>query len=186
MTLTSSDGQPVHVVGQTGFSNGTEVFAVVLNTPDAVMLSAVAGPANGASGVITIKPQAMLSSFVVSPLGMAIAGTAFNVAVTAEDNYGNIVTSFNGSVTLTASDGQTVHLLASPAFSNGTAILTVTLDTADTLTLTAASGAIEGTSPYFINTPAALSTFVVSAPAVATVGTGFSVVITARDCTVIP
>ncbi len=146
VTLTSSDGQPVHVVGQTGFSNGTEVFAIVLNTPDMVMLSAVSGLADGASGVVTIKPQPTLSSFVVSAPGAAAAGTGFNVAVTAEDNYGNIVTSFSGSVTLTASDGQTVHTWATPAFSNGTAIVSVTLNTPDTVVLRAGSGMISGTS----------------------------------------
>ena len=69
---------------------------------------------------------------------------ALTSSVTALDNYGNTVTSFGGTVTLTSSDGQTVHLLAAPVFSNGTALVTVTLDTADTLTLTAASGAING------------------------------------------
>ena len=150
VTLASKDGQPVHVVGQTGFSNGTEVFAIVLNTPDMVMLSAVSGPADGASGVITIKPQPTLSSFVVSAPGAAAAGTGFNVAVTAEDNYGNIVTSFSGSVTLTASDGQTVRTWATPAFSNGTAIVSVTLNTPDTVVLRAGSGMISGTSGSII------------------------------------
>ena len=91
------------------------------------------------------------------------------------------MTSFGGSVVLTSSDGQGVHVLAGPIYDNGTAFYTVALDTADELTLTAAAGAVTGTSSSFINVPAALSTFTVSAPPTATAGHGFSVAVTAKD-----
>ncbi len=146
VTFTSNDSQPVHVVGQTVFSDGAAIFAVILNTPNTVKLSAASGMVKGTSGAIAVKPLATLSSFVVSAPGTATAGTGFNVTLAAEDNYGNTVTSFSGSVTLTASDGQTVNLSASPVFSNGTALVAVTLNTADTVTLTAASGMVHGTS----------------------------------------
>ncbi|HEX3450701.1 MAG TPA: hypothetical protein VHS97_20770 [Isosphaeraceae bacterium] len=126
-------------------------------------------------------PARTLSSFVVSASGAATAGTGFNVVLTALDNFGNTLTSFGGTVTLTSSDGQPVHLLGAPVFSNGTALVTVTLDTADTLSLTAAAGVINGTSAGIRVQPAAASAFVVGAPSSAAAGTGFGVALTAKD-----
>ena len=150
VTFASSDGQPVLDVGQTVFSNGAANFAVVFNTPDTVRLAAASGTATGTSGFINIMPAATLASFVVSAPATATVGTGFGVILTAKDNYGNTMTGFSGSVSLTASDGQTVHLLAAPVFSKGIALATVQLNTPDTVTLTAAAGMISGTSSSVI------------------------------------
>ena len=79
VNFASSDGQPVHVLGQTACSNGAAIYAVVLNSPDTVKLTAASGTVRGTSGSIDIMPAPTLSSFVVSVPGAATAGTGFNV-----------------------------------------------------------------------------------------------------------
>ena len=86
------------------------------------------------------------ASLVVSAPSTATAGTGFAVTVTAADAFGNTVSDFQGSVTLTCSDGQPVFILLPPVFNNGTAVATVALNTADTVVLTAAAGTINGAS----------------------------------------
>ena len=127
------------------FTNGVAIDTVALTTVDPLTITAAAGSIKGTSNGVSVKPAAASAFLVVAPAN-ATAGTAFIVTLTAKDAYGNNATGFSGSVTLTASDGQTVHRLAAPVFSNGNAMVTVTLNTADTLTLTAASGMIHGTS----------------------------------------
>ena len=56
----------------------------------------------------------------------ATAGSAFNVTVTAKDPYGNIATSFGGTVAITSSDGNAL-LPASATLTNGTATFNLTL-----------------------------------------------------------
>ncbi len=107
----------------------TDTTETGLKATDACKLAVVAGAA---------------ATFIVSEPSTATAGASFTVAITAEDAYGNTATNFSGSAVLASSDGQPVHVAATPKFSNGTAIVTVTLNTADTLTLTAASGTIKG------------------------------------------
>ncbi len=121
------------------------------------------------------------ASLVVSAPSTATAGTGFAVTVTAADAFGNTVSDFQGSVTLTCSDGQPVFILSPLEFNNGTAVATITLDRADTVTLTATSGTISDTSGTIIDSPAAATQFVVNAPTTATAGTGFAVTVTAAD-----
>jgi hypothetical protein len=119
-------------------------------------------------------------SFVVSAPSTATAGTGLSITITALDQYGNTATSYAGAATLTSSDGQA----AAPAkvtLINGIATTIVTLDTADTVTLTAAAGTIQGASGSITVSPAAAASFAVSAPSTATAGTSFGVTITAKD-----
>jgi hypothetical protein len=122
-----------------------------------------------------------LASYAVSAPAAAIAGVAFPVTITAQDKSGNPVTNYKGSVTLTSSDKQTVYLsAASINLINGTATVMMTLETANSVTLTAASTKFTGTSASIVVSPAVVS-FAVSAPTTATAGTGFVVTITAHD-----
>ena len=73
-----------------------------------------------------------VASLAVSTPATAIAGVAFPVTITAEDQYGNPVTNYSGSVTLTSSDKQTVYLSAAAInLINGTATVMVTLESAE-------------------------------------------------------
>src|SRR5208337_3701637 len=179
VTLTSSDGQPVKLLSPLVFNNGTAEATITLDRADAVTLTATLGTIQGASGRILDSPAAA-SLIVVSAPSTATAGTGFAITVTARDAFGNRATGFDDGVTLTSSDGQPVNLLSPLVFNNGTAEATITLDRADTVTLTATSGTIQGTSGSIIDYPA-VSLFVVSAPSTATAGTGFAITVTAKD-----
>jgi len=180
VTLTSSDGQPVKLFSPLVFNNGTAVATIALDRADRVTLTASSGTIQGTSGSIIDSPAAA-STLVVSAPSTTTAGSGFPVTVTAKDAFGNSVSDFQGSVILTCSDGQSVKFLSPLVFNNGTAVATITLDMADTVTLTATLGTIQGTSGSVVISPAAASTFVVSAPSTATAGSGFAVTVTAKD-----
>jgi CSLREA domain-containing protein len=78
-----------------------------------------------------------LSQFVVSAPSTAVAGTGFNVTVTAEDAAGNTVTNFSGAVTLSSTDSRFAgsHILS---ISNGTGAFSAVLLTAGIQTISAA------------------------------------------------
>ena len=109
-----------------------------------------AGSVMGTSSAITVSPAAA-ASFAVSAPSTAGAGAGFTVTLTAKDPYGNVVTNYSGSVTLTARDGQPVTMTpATLTWSNGMASTTVTLNRQDTTTLEAAAGSVEGSSSSIV------------------------------------
>jgi Calpain family cysteine protease len=179
-TMTSSDGQPVDLLSPMVFANGTAEVNVALDTPDTVTLTAATGAIEQSSGSIVVSPPPT-TFFAVDAAGAVTAGVPFSLTVTARDDSGQDLTNFDGAVTLRTSDGQPVHLLAPLVFSDGIAMASVVLDTADTLTITAASGTMTGTSSTISTSPAAASRFIIAAPTTATVGIGFAVAITAED-----
>src|SRR5208337_440387 len=107
------------------------------------------------------------------------------VTVRAEDQFGNVDNSgpnaFNGTVTITSSDNQAT--LPSPAaLSNGTGSFNVTLKTAGTQSITAASGSITGSQSNITVNPAAATQFVVSRfPNPVIAGTPGAVTVRAED-----
>jgi Ca2+-binding RTX toxin-like protein len=181
VTLTSSDGQKVYSTPDTvALLNGTATVPVTLNTAGGVTLKATAGSVTGTTAGISVSPA--VASFAVSAPSAATAGTGFNVTITALDAYGNTVAGYNGPVTLTSSDGQTVTVTpASITMTGGTATVSATLKTAGTVTLTAMTGSIQGTSGQVTVSPAAAASFAIAAPGTVGVGTGFAVTLTARD-----
>ncbi len=126
------------------------------------------------------QTQAVTSLIVSAPTDV-IAGVAFPVTITASDQYGNIVTNYNGPATLTSSDGQRIFFSASAInLYNGTAAVTITLDAAGATTLKATSGKFAGASANMVVSPPVAS-FAVTVPTTATAGVGFAVTITAQD-----
>jgi hypothetical protein len=176
VTLTSSDGQALNIPSFT-MAYGSSTLALVLYKADPITLTATAGSLKGSSA-ITVNPAAAAKLAVSSPSAVT-AGSSFSVTVTAQDAYGNTVTGFNGNVTLSSTDGQSV-LPASLTLSNGTATTAVTLDKTDALKLFAGNGVIGGYSGL-ITVSAAAMTVVVSAPSTATAGVGFYTTITIKD-----
>jgi hypothetical protein len=70
-----------------------------------------------------------VAQLIINTPSTVVAGQGFKVTITAADAYGNTVTGFNGPVTLTSNDGQTVLVSANPInLINGTATVTVTLN----------------------------------------------------------
>src|SRR5207249_3571621 len=114
--------------------------------------------------------------FVVNAPATATAGIAFSFTVTAEDQFGNIATSYAGTVHFTSSDtGAT--LPPNSTLTNGTGTFSATLVTAGSQTITATdtvNSSITGTSGPIAHSAPAATHFVVSAPATATAGTAFS------------
>jgi Ca2+-binding RTX toxin-like protein len=157
VTVASSDGQTISGLPSTiNLSNGSAQVTATLDTANAVTLTASLGSVQGSSGEIKVSPAAA-ASFTVSAPSTAGAGAGFNVTLTANDAFGNVVSNYNGPVTLTSSDGQAVTVIpATLAWNNGTASATVTLanPNPNPITLTATAGSVSGSSSLVIESTA--------------------------------
>jgi hypothetical protein len=125
------------------------------------------------------QPQAVASIQVSAP-STAVAGTPFNLTITAKDTSGN---GYSGPVYLSASD---LQIMPSRLITmiNGTATVSVTLYSADTLKLTASLGATQGTSGNITVSPGAATSFSFGGSTMGlgvTAGTPFLVAVTAQD-----
>src|SRR5207253_3232246 len=115
------------------FTNGVTLVTSGSQTVTATdtVTSSITGTASG-----TITTIAAATHFAVSAPSSATAGSAFNVTVTAQDQFNNTATGYAGTAHFTSSDGQAV-LPANSTLSNGTGTFTVTLKTAGSQTVTA-------------------------------------------------
>jgi len=114
---------------------------------------------------------------------MAVAGTDFQVTVTALDATGNVVTSYPGTVHFSSTDGQAV-LPGNSTLTNGTGTFSATLRTAGSATITATdtvTASITGTSSSIDVSAGPATHFAVSAPSTAQSGTAFDLTVTALD-----
>ncbi len=110
------------------------------------------------------------------------AGTAFTLAVIAQDAYNNTATGYAGTLHFTSSDAAAV-LPANATLTNGVGTFSVTLKTAGSQTLSATdtvTGSLAASGAVNVS-PAAASHFLVSAPASAAPGTAFNFTVTAQD-----
>ena len=137
---------------------------------------------NSASATTTVGGAAAATHFSVMAPGTAMAGTAFNVTVTALDASNAVVTGYTGTVHFTSSDGAAV-LPANSTLTNGVGTFSVTLKTAGAQTIAATdtvTASITGVSGSVTVSAAATAThFSVTAPASATAGTAFNITVTA-------
>ena len=116
----------------------TSSFTYSDTTAGTPTISATATGVTSASQQETINPGPAQTFSLTTP-GTVTHGTAFNVTVTARDQYGNIATGYLGTVHFTSSDGAAV-LPADYSFQagdNGTHTFSVTLNTAGSQTVTA-------------------------------------------------
>jgi hypothetical protein len=93
-----------------------------------------------------------LDHFVFNTVGAQTAGASFSLTVTAVDAYGNTVSSYTGTNTLSVSTG-TISPTSTGAFSNGvwTGMVTVTA-AGSGVTITATDGSYSGASdPFTVN-----------------------------------
>jgi hypothetical protein len=136
--------------------------------------------------------------FVVGVPGAVTAGRPFVIAVTAEDQFNNTASSYNGTVQLTSSDNQAAAAGAIPGnvtLTNGFGFFAAALETAGTQTITAtdttisvisaSSGiAVTAAGATHFSLTAALSSYpgVASGPtSFAVTGTGLPFTVTAMD-----
>ncbi len=121
--------------------------------------------------------------FTVTAPASATAGSAFAFTVTAFDQFNNVAAGYSGPVTFTSSD-PIATLPANGTLTNGVETLFATLKTAGSRTVTAsdlAKPSISGTTGSIVVSPAAATHFLISAPGVATHGSGFTITVTALD-----
>jgi hypothetical protein len=93
-----------------------------------------------------------LESFSFANIGSQTVDVAFSITITAQDAYGNTVTSYTGTNTLSASAGL-IDPTVTTAFSGGVWIGSVTLDTANeamTIHTVGTNGKFGDSAPFVV------------------------------------
>ncbi len=136
------------------FSSGVWTGTVtVTGAGSGVTISTSGSGMSGTSGGFTVNPS-VLNHFTFSTISSPqIASYYITVTVTAEDAYGNTVTSYTGTPSLTYSAGS-ISPSVMNAFVNGVGTTTVIATTAGSgVTITATDGTHTGTSNSFTVNP---------------------------------
>ena len=166
--------------GQHTFTNGV---SLVTAGPETLNASDIGnGSINGTSNAINISAVSA-DQLTINNGSSTAAGNAFRFTVTADDPFGNIATSYNGTVTFASNDA-TATLPGNGTLANGVGTFSATFKTAGNRSLTATDAAvssISGASNTIVVSPAAASHFVVASPSAATAGGAFSFTVTAKD-----
>jgi hypothetical protein len=189
--LTSSDtqaGLPANYAF-TAADNGVHTFNVTLTTAGTQSITATdaaTGSITGSQSGITVTPAAADHLLVAAPAGVT-AGTPFDVTVTAQDAFNNTASGYTGTVSFTSSDpGATLPAgYTFTAGDNGVHTFSggATLIHAGGQTVTATdtgTSSVTGSATVTV-AAAAADHLTVSAPANATAGTPFDVVVTVQD-----
>jgi non-canonical (house-cleaning) NTP pyrophosphatase len=144
---------------------------------------------NGAGLAVTVKAAATTKKLAVSAIAEQTAGTAFNVTLTATDEYGNTTTSYAGAKTIAWSgpasspSGKAPSYPASVTFTTGVGTASgLKLYDAQSVILKAKEGAtVEGASSAFTVKPAVTKKLTVPTPSEQEAGVAFGVTLTATD-----
>jgi len=192
--FTSSDGQAVLPANYTftAADHGTHTFSATLLTAGTQSVTATdvatAGPAGSETG-ITVNPAAASQLVFGQQPGTTTSGQAISPAVTVsvEDQYGNVVTSNNSTVTLTLSSGtfEGRSATARATASGGVATFsTLKIDTAGSYTLRVTDGSLTAASSgSFSVTPSTLAVAGFPSPVTAGVAGSFTVTVKNADGT---
>jgi hypothetical protein len=192
MTFTSSDGQATFVTGShvfTGTDQGQRTFTsgVTLKTAGSQTVIAT-DSANSLSGfqTVTVTPAAASTVIVTTSSPAITAGDPVTFTATLRDPFNNVATGYLGTVFFSSTDSQATFTPTGHAFTagdQGTQTFTngATLKTAGSRTITVGDGAISGTSPAILVSPAATSKFITNFPSPVTAGTPHSFTVRAAD-----
>ncbi|HEY4020001.1 MAG TPA: hypothetical protein VGM75_15020, partial [Pseudonocardiaceae bacterium] len=153
---TAPDGThvPTYPTNPVTFGSGAATVSITLYRSETTTLAASDSTISGTSRSFMVAAAAA-SQFNVPTPATQVAGIAFSLTLTAQDQYQNKAISYTGSKTLTwsgpngAPDGTDAPSYTNPAFSSGTASVTITLVKAESPTLKATDGTINGTSGTF-------------------------------------
>ncbi|MDZ7654082.1 MAG: LamG domain-containing protein [Burkholderiaceae bacterium] len=121
---------------------------------------------NSVGALLALRPGQVLTSFVVEAtgggsIGDQIVGSPFNVRITARNQSGATMTSFNGTATISSTGTLTQGVGTTASFVNGVlASHTVSISNTGNFTITATSGSASGTSDGF--QVAALSAYLIA------------------------
>ena len=100
---------------------------------------------------LTVNP-ASLDHFVFNTVATQTAASSFSITVTAKDAYGNTVTSYTGTPSLTYSAGS-ISPATMTAFVSGVGSTSVKVTAGSSVTITATDGTHSGTSNSFTVNP---------------------------------
>jgi hypothetical protein len=172
------------------FTTGVGTAAIKLYDAQTTTVKAKEGTLEGTSPSLTVKAAATKKLTVPTPSEQE-AGVAFNVTLTAIDEYANTTTGYAGAKTLTwsgpsnAPSGQVPEYptsATSVTFTEGLGTASrVKLYDAQTTTLKFKEGTIEGTSAAFIVKAAPAASFSLPTPAEKEAGATISETVTALD-----
>ncbi len=171
------------------FSSGVGTGSVTLYDAQSTTLTATQGPVTGTSGSFTVNAGAN-HQIVASAGASQVAGTAFNVTLTAEDTWDNATGTLSGTKSLTFSGPSNAPGGGAPvypgtaSFSSGVATASVTLKDAQTTTITVtdtSDGFAAATTNSITVAPAGASSFTVPTPATQTAGVAFNETLSAFD-----
>ena len=125
--------------GDTTLTGGTGTFALTLKTAGAQTITATDVSDGSITGHTTLAVDpAPVSKFSVATVTPVSAGASFSVTVTAQDQFGNTVPSYAGTVHLTSTDPHAVLPPDSTLIpGTGVGAFTVTLETAGVMSITA-------------------------------------------------
>jgi hypothetical protein len=172
------------------FTTGAGTASIKLYDAQTTTVKAKEGTLEGTSPSLTVKAAATKKLAVPTPAEQE-AGVAFNVTLTATDEYANTTTGYAGAKTLTwsgpanAPSGQAPEYPASATtvtFTEGVGTASqIKLYDALTPTLKVKEGLIEGVSGLFTVKAAAAASFSLPTPAEKEAGTTISETVTVLD-----
>jgi hypothetical protein len=166
-------------------SNGQGTFSVTLMRIGAQTLT-VTDAANNFSTTanLTVTTSSTSSKLVLtSATSTSPAGSSVSFTVTAQDPSGSTDPNYAGTIHFTTSDPLPGSMPADATLTNGQGSFSATLDTAGARTITAtdtANSTITGALTIQV-TPLAASSLALVAPASATVGQAFNLIVTLKD-----
>ena len=182
--FTSTDPNALLPASST-LSSGSGTFSVTLQTAGNQTITAtdtVTTSIKGASNTIAVSAGPVTHFGVVAP-ATATAGDPIDFTVTALDAFGNVNTSYAGTVAFTSSD-TAATLPGNSTLTNGVKTFSATLKTGGPQTITATdtvTSSITGMSNTIAVDAGPASHFTVTAPTTATAGTSFNFTVTALD-----
>jgi hypothetical protein len=166
-----------------GTASSLKLYAAASTT-----LKAKEGSVEGASGSFAVKAAAANSFNMTTPAEATAGTTAVSVKVTAIDEWGNTAKSYTGAKALTWSgpsnspSGQAPSYPATVTFAAGVGTAsTIKLYDAQSTTLKATEGTIEGVTGSFTVKAAATKKFTVPTPSEQEAGAPFNITLTATD-----
>jgi hypothetical protein len=165
---------------------GTHTFLATLFKAGFQSISATQTDVAGGTGSesVLVTPSFFSALSVTGFPSPVVAGTAHTVTVTAQDAYGNTVTGFTDTVTISSSDSQfTPFDYTFTDADAGVHNFGVTLMTAGSQSITATDGIISGSQTGITVNPAASNQFVITTPypSPITAGTAASLMLTVED-----
>jgi hypothetical protein len=178
-TFTAGDAG-THTFSGTGFT---------LETAGSQTITVTTGTVSTTSSAITVSVGTLYQFVFGSITGTKTAGTTFSITITAEDQYGNTITTYNSATALTETGPGAGGTVSPPSvtFTSGTYSGSVYVTKSGSLvTITATSGSINTASGTFTVNPGALASFTMTGyPTSVTHGHSFgsshNVVVTAYD-----